>query len=163
MKASVSVKDNKIITPIELKDGDYVVTVEKKSDARTNQQLRLLWGLIDAISIHQNGDTSESMRIYLQALVESGCATSIVAIEQKALPEFKKLVKNCVVLDVYTSNHKAMVVCRVCYQGVSSMTKNEIAKVIDYVIMLAANAGLYEDYNYVELQKGKDGITKNLS
>mgnify|MGYP003293833085 CR=1 FL=1 len=156
MKVNVNVKDKQVLNSINLSDGEYVATFEKRADAHTLQQLRMLWGLIDAISISQNGDTSESMRIYLQALVESGCDTSIVAIEQSALADFRKLVKNCVVLDAYTSKHKAMVVCRVCYKGVSAMNKSEIAKVIDYVINLASLEGLYEDYNYKELRKVKD-------
>lgn len=153
MKTSLVIKDKQILNSINIADGEYIATLEKKADAHTLQQLRLLWGLIDAISISQNGDTSESMRIYLQALVESGCDTSIVAIEQSALADFRKLVKNCVVLDAYTSNHKAMVVCRVCYRGVSSMNKNEIAKVIDYIVALASKEGLYEDYYFKELTK----------
>ena len=160
MKANISIKNKQVLNAIDISDGEYVATLEKKTDAHTLQQLKLLWGLIDAISISQNGDTSESMRIYLQALVESGCDTSIVAIEQSALADFRKLVKNCVVLDAYTSNHKAMVVCRVCYKGVSAMNKSEIAKVIDYIVNLASLEGLYEDYNFKELRKVNDDRIK---
>lgn len=155
MRTNLKILNNKVINELDIDDGEYTANIEKKADSRTIQQLRLLWGLIDSISIHQNGDTSESMRIYLQALVESGCDTSIVAIEQSALDDFRKIVKNCVVLDAYTSNHKAMVVCRVCYKGVSSMNKKEIANVIDYIVKLASNLGLYEDYNFKELTKGQ--------
>ena len=98
----------------------------------------------------------------------AGKSTLLKLISKITAPTAGKILMNgrvASMLEVGTGFHPELTGRENIYMNgaILGMTKNEIAKVIDYVIMMAANAGLYEDYNYVELQKGRNGTTKNVS
>lgn len=149
MKTIVNVKDKQVISVLNLEDGTYNISINKRCDDKTVKQVKGLWATIDDISEKLYGDKSRSEGIYHQILHMAGQRTEKVIIEELALDDFKKVVKSIDVVSREVVNGKPMCVCDVCLVGVSEMSRREVIQVIDSCVRYALECG-------VEPQIGKE-------
>lgn len=126
----------------ELKNGDYVISIEKASGKRTLNQNALLWQLIGEIDRKQNGrrTTEEDEAIYEKILSAAGVHAEYL----QGLPEMQKRLKEFfrVVEIVETRGRSVMFKCLI---GVSSMNKEEMSQVIECALDYAEKVGIDRD------------------
>lgn len=149
MKTLVSIKDHKITSSFDLDDGVYNITIHKRCNDKTYKQVKGLWATIDDISEKLYGNKSQSQEIYMQILHMAGRRTEKMIIDEDAIPELQKFVKSIAIVYRDVVNGKAKCVVDVCFEGISEMSRNEVAAVIDTCINYAIECG-------VEPQIGKD-------
>lgn len=151
MKSLLKVKDNKIISDINLPDGTYEADIKKKDKSHTIEQIKKLWATIDEISKAQCGNTSMSEQIYFQILSMSGVETTKFAIDERALDDLRKKVRTLVVIGKEIVNHKPYAIVNVCLKGVSEMSKSQVSKIIETTIQYGSELGI----NMGELEEWK--------
>lgn len=149
MKTIVNIKDKQCISVLNLEDGTYNISINKRCDDKTVKQIKGLWATIDDISEKLYGDRSGADLIYHQILHMAGQRTEKMVIEEIALNDFRKVVKSIEVKSREVVNGKPMCVCDVCLVGVSEMSKKEVTQVIDSCVRYALECG-------VDPQIGKD-------
>lgn len=134
-----------------LRQGDYIISIEKPKNARTLQQNRYLWELIGQIAIKENGNKAEDTNIYMQLIEVSGAKCEYLL----GLPETEKALKQVFrvvkVVDSRVYNGKEMYMYK-CHYGSSSFSKEEMATLIDKTIERAERDGIdtepWEGYLY---------------
>ena len=142
MRLNGTIKDNRIVNLIDLKDGVYDIEIKPKGDSKTYEQVKKLWATIDDISRNEYGDTSQSVNIYLQILQMAGVRTDKALIPEVALNDLQKKVKALNVVSKETINHEPYVVVHICLSGISEMSKKEVANVIEVAIRWASELGI---------------------
>jgi len=127
----------------ELQDALFENVVPQTSEElKTIKQLRCLWGLIDQISIEQNGDTSQSEKIYFHLLVTAGIHTDVLVCDDNGLKCIKKKFRHYHILDEQMKKDRLWYAVRVCYKGVSTFTKKDMSKFIDTTLKYIAENGI---------------------
>lgn len=142
MKTMVSIKDHKIVSDLNLDDGVYNISIHKRCDDKTYNQVKKLWATIDDISMKLYGDKSQSQLIYLQILHMAGRRTEKLIIEDDAIPALRRMVKSIAIVQRDVVNGKPMCVVDVCLEGISEMSRSEVASVIDSCIKYAIESGV---------------------
>lgn len=144
MRSQLTIKDKKVMSSLNLPDGTYNVSISKKCDDKTLEQVRKLWATIGDISIKLYGNTSEKDEIYLQILQMAGQRTYEVTMLEEAIEDFKKCkdVKCIAVKSREVVGHKLYALCDVCMTGISDMDKKEVSKVIEACLRYADEVGV---------------------
>lgn len=144
MKSIVHIKDKQIVSLLNLEDGEYRISIEKKCDDKTLDQTRKLWATCSDISEKIYGTKAEKDVIYLQILRMAGQRTYRLTLEEDALEEFKKQkgIKAVSILSRDIINHKPYVYVEVCMSGISEMDKKEVSQVIDACCRYAEEVGV---------------------
>lgn len=145
MKLNAIIKDGYITNQYNLSDGAYEMTLKKRGDSKTYEQVKKLWATIDDISRAENGDISQSMSIYLKILQMAGVRTDKVLIPYDAVNSLKKKVKSLEIVSRETINHQDYALVNLCLSGISDMTKYEVANVIEVAIRWASELGIETD------------------
>lgn len=129
-----------------LKQGDYVLSIEKVKNARSLQQNAYLWELIGQIDLKENGNRTNTEQIYLNILTKAGAKVEFL----QGLPEVKPLLEQFfrVVKEVdrRTNDKGVETVVYQCYIGTSKMNTEEMARVIDVAIEYASQLGIDSEY-----------------
>lgn len=147
MKFVCEVKDCKIQSLVNLPNGFYEVNIREKDKSRTYEQIKKLWATIDEISKVDYGDTSQSQNIYFQILQMAGIETDILAVQEKAYKSLLKKVKCCEILSKEVIDHVSWLNVRVCFKGISEMSKAELSKVIEVCVKYASEKGVIYEQN----------------
>lgn len=142
MKFVGEIRNNKIITPIDMPNGKYDISVKEKDQSKTIEQLKKLWATIDDISKAQYGNVSQSDNIYFQILNMSGIKTYKALIQEEALKPLKAKVRAVSVIANEVIDHIPYVLVNVCVVGVSEMSKKELSSVIETTIQYASEVGV---------------------
>lgn len=132
--------------PIALKDGEYEVNLREVGDNHSDEQRRMLWGVIMDISKALYGDASEKDNIYLQLLEMSGARYELLtlkidAFEQGALDMFG-------IRNYRKIKEKNGFVSVIAFYGLSNMNKKETSQLIDTTIRYASEVGVEVDEDY---------------
>lgn len=122
-----------------LKQGEYVVTIERVRNSRTLNQNALLWALIGEICELENGNrnTEDEEQIYKNILIRAGTACTYIQCIPEAIKELRAFYR--VVEPVERRNNSVMVKC---YKGMSAMDTAQASKVIDAALQYADLVGL---------------------
>jgi len=144
MKSTIQIKDKKVQSSLNLEDGTYRISIEKKCDDKTLDQTRKLWATCTDISEKIYGNKQDKDVVYLQVLRMAGQRTFRLTIEEDAIDEFKKQngIKCVSILSRDVINHRAMAYIEVCMSGISDMDKKEVSKVIDACCHYADEVGV---------------------
>lgn len=132
----------------ELKQGDYVVTIEKLTNKRSLNQNSLLWKLIGEINEEINGvrSTAEDENIYCQVLQMASVKCDYFQCLPETVQRLKELYR---VVEVYERSSQS-VFCK-CYIGISQMDTIQASAVIDQALRYADEVGINTDYYRKEL------------
>ena len=143
-----SYADNKIAELLN-KDIIYNFSFKPLKAQRSNNQNNLLWLLIHDISVARNTDraTSEDdWEVYLEALERAQAKFEVVAIKPQAIPMLQKTFRAVKELNRFITNKGVeMAQCKVFY-GSSQMDVQEMGKLIDTVLDMAAEEGVAVNY-----------------
>lgn len=119
-------------------------TIEIKSK-RSLQQNNLMWELIHEISVSRNSELAtndDDWNVYIEALEKAQAKFTFIAIKPEALKLLKDNFRAVKELNKFTTEKGVeMVQCKVFY-GSSKMDVQEMAKLIDTVIMMAQEEGI---------------------
>lgn len=130
--SQISVQDLK-------KDTIYRLQMTEIKSKRTIQQNNALWVLIDEIAQRTGND---SMDVYCKALEEAGAKYQYIA----CLPDAEQMLRKafrCIKL-VNQFEHKGKTFNQYrCYEGSSKMDTKEMSMLLDTVIKMAAEMGIY--------------------
>lgn len=144
MKSTIVIKDKQVTSSMNLEDGVYNISIEKKCKDKTLDQTRKLWATCSDISEKIYGTKDNKDIIYLQVLRMAGIRTYQLTIDEYAIDEFKKQkgVKCVSVIARETVNHKPMALIEACMTGISDMDRKEVSKVIDACCRYADEVGV---------------------
>lgn len=138
-----SIQDEVIIESLE-KNALYRFNFNAVKSRRTLDQNAYLWSLLHDISIARNSElaTSEDdWEVYIEALEKAQAKFEYVA----CLPEAYELIKNqfraTKIMNEFEHNGKTFIQAKVFY-GSSKMDVQEMAKLLDTVIMMAQQEGV---------------------
>ena len=128
-----------------LKQGEYVVTIEKARNTRTLNQNAFIWAIIGEICEVENGArrTEDEERIYTHILTDAGAACTYLQCIPEAIKELKQYYR--VVEPVERRGNS--VICK-CYKGISDMDTAQASKVVEaaqkYAEMVGIDTDAYE-------------------
>lgn len=136
----------------ELPKGICEVEVNKVRKDRTLNQNAMLWKLIGDISFMENGkrNADTEISIYRNILRKAGAKIETFSMKEDAVDEFLKRTGD--IFRAYDIQHKWQAsngkwwVLIHTYYGTSTMTTEEMGKVIDEALAYASEIGLDVDY-----------------
>ena len=124
----------------ELKKGTaYRLQMTEIKSKRTIQQNNAMWMLIDEIALKTGNDP---MQVYCRCLEEAGASYEYIACLPQAEDSLKKAFRHIQYKNSFQHNGKTFNQYK-CYEGTSKMDTAEMSKMLDTVIMLAAEHGIY--------------------
>lgn len=141
MKKTIEIKNNICTSTFDVEDGTYNITLSKRYDDKTFDQVRKLWATCTDISVALYGNKSMKDNIYLQILKMAGQRTALMQLEEELVDKVRPSFKALDVIDREVVNHKAWALCEVCVVGISQMDKKEVSKVIDCCCQYASEVG----------------------
>lgn len=122
-----------------LKEGEYVLTIERVRNSRTLNQNALIWAVIGDICELENGNrnTADEEQIYKNILLDAGTACTYIQCIPDAIKELRQFYR--IVEPVERRNNSVLVKC---YKGLSQMDTAQAAQVIESVLKYAEMIGL---------------------
>ena len=126
------------------KEKVYSLDIEERKGRKTLQQNRYFWKLCSLIAEKMNKDT-DVMEVYCNALAHASSKFDYVMALPEAEDTLKKYYRVVRVVDEREYNGKKMNVFQV-FTGSSKFSKQEEAKIIDYVLDLASKLEINIDY-----------------
>lgn len=142
MRTTIDIKDNVCTSKLNVEDGTYNITLSRKYDDKTVEQVRKLWATCTDISVELYGDKSKKDNIYLQVLKMAGQRTALIQLEEELVEKVRPSFKALDVISREVVNHKAWALCEVCVVGISQMDKREVSKVIESCQRYADEVGV---------------------
>lgn len=136
-------KDRTQIKSIE-KDKQYRTSLTPVKSSRTAEQNNLMWALIHEIADEENGvaNTENEWDVYLRALEKAGAKYEYIACLPEAesilLSQFRAIRK----MNSFEHNNRIFNQYKVFY-GSSKMDKEEMSKLLEVVLDMAAEYGIY--------------------
>ena len=144
MKSTITIKDKKVTSNLDLEDGVYAISITKKGDEKSLEQVKKLWATCSDIAEALYGLKSEKDKVYMQILKMAGVRTYKLVLEENALETFmnNRNVKCVSVLSREVVNHRPMALVEVCMTGISEMDKKEVSRVIEECCRYAVECGI---------------------
>lgn len=129
------------------KDKPYRFNINPIKSKRTIEQNKLLWSLIHEISIARGGDrANDDMDIYIEALQKSGAKYTYIASIPEAEDFIKRQFRAIQYLNSFTSEKGVKMNQYRVYYGSSSMDTKEMTNLLEIVLDMAAEVGVYARY-----------------
>lgn len=128
-----------------LKTGRYNLIIEDIQKAKTEAQNRYLWALIGEIGKKINGSRAEDEAIYGQILDMAGAKVEYLAVKKGTEERLKTFFRVIKVVDDWKKGTADMVTVK-CYYGTSTLSRDEISKVIDTALIYAERCGVETEY-----------------
>ena len=131
----------------DLQKMDYRLQISEIKSKRSIQQNNYMWAIIDEIAL-KTGNEAED--IYLHLLEKAGAHYEYIACLPEAEDSLKAAFRVIKLMNQFEHNGKTFNQYR-CYLGSSKLKKDEMAKLIDAAIQLAAENNIileeiYERY-----------------
>lgn len=153
MKIIVEAKfiDNQVMLkapyPLDMNDGEYVVSIEPKKRNRTIDQNKYFWALLGEIAKKENGDLKEIDNLYTHLLQMTGAKYETLIIKHEALERFKSLVRHVKVIKQQVINHEVYDTIYAFY-GSSTFNTSEMTQLIETTLNYAYEVGVEDVNNY---------------
>lgn len=120
---------------------EYVVKIEKKGKARTLEQNRYLWKLINEIGRVQQGRAVDDTELYCDLLEKANVKWDIVEVIPQAEQRLRDYFRRIRFLDTdgYKNQYKV-------YYGSSKFNTKEMSELIEAALDWAEDAGIPQAY-----------------
>ena len=122
----------------EYKDKELTITITDKKESKTNQQNRYAWKLISMIDNKINGFRSDEMELYKMILRQANISPIYLEgleATQTALEQTFRVVE---VIESRTSQKGVETLMFKCHKGISLLTKEEMAELIEVILQYCA-------------------------
>lgn len=143
---SKQVKFNKL-----KEDIDYIVTLEPLTDkkARTIEQNKYLWKIVNEICLKEDGNRSRNYETYNNILQSAGTPYEDYYIKEVALNTFREHYHHIKVMGTEILDNELYYQVR-AFKGISEMDTKEACMLIDKVKEYAHQVGVKFDEDYWE-------------
>lgn len=131
------------------KEQVYRLAVTPFKGKRSLQQNALMWEMIHEIAQAENGGRSTSEddeAVYCRALEKAQAKYEIVAIKKEALPMLRESFRAVQILGEFNSPKGFEMLQVKVFYGSSKMNVKEMADLLDIVLDMAAEHGIYARY-----------------
>jgi len=119
---------------------DYALEIKPYKSSRSLKQNALLWGLIQQMSDETGNDP---MDIYVSALESANAKFEYIAALPQTEDSLRKVFRAVKPISTFMSNKGVEMVTYKCWIGSSRFDKDEMTKLIDYVLQKASEMGIY--------------------
>lgn len=128
---------------ILLDDQPLTITIEKQKSRRTIEQNAYMWAIIHDIAEHRNGraNSENEWDVYIEALEQAGAKYEVIT----CVPDAEELLRqSCRAVKLLTSTtiKGRQFNAYKCFYGSSAMTKQEMADLLDEVLIIASKEGI---------------------
>lgn len=114
---------------------------------RSLEQNRLLWSMIHEIAVARSGErANDDMDIYIEALEKSGAKCTYIGALPEIEDELKKKFRAIQLINSFVTEKGVTMNQYKVYYGSSTMNTQEMAKLLDTVLDMASQEGVYMNY-----------------
>ena len=122
----------------EYKDKELTLTITDKKESKTNQQNRYAWKLISMIDKKINGYRSDEMKLYKMILRQANISPIYLEGLEATQTALERTFRVVEVIESRTSQKGTDTLLFKCYKGISLLTKEEMAELIEVILQYCA-------------------------
>lgn len=128
----------------ELEKDSYVIDMTRRKPKRSNDQNAMMWAIIHDIAEKRNGraNTENEWDVYIEALENAGAKYELFTCLPQAEDMLRAHSRAIKYVSSYYNKGKKFNAYKVFY-GSSTMTTEEMSKLLDEVLDMAAKEGIY--------------------
>lgn len=118
----------------EYKEKELTMTLTDKKESKTNQQNRYAWKLISMIDKKINGYRSDEMTLYKNILKQANISPIYLEGLEATKQALEQTFRVVEVIESRTSQKGTETLMYKCYKGISLLTKEEMAELIEVIL-----------------------------